>query len=60
MDLASRPRLLLRRLHKVMGGRGSGEHRLNRVVKEIASNMEAEVCSVYLARADQTLELFAG
>ena len=59
MDLASRPRLLLRRLHKVMGGRGSGERRLKRVVKEIAGNLEAEVCSVYLARADQTLELFA-
>ncbi len=59
MNRASRPRLLLRRLHKVMGGRGSGERRLKRVVKEIASNLEAEVCSVYLARADQTLELFA-
>jgi phosphotransferase system enzyme I (PtsP) len=51
--------MLLRRLHKVMGGRGSGERRLNRVVKAIAKNMETEVCSVYLARADQTLELFA-
>ncbi len=59
MDLASRPRLLLRRLHKVMAGRGDGEERLNRIVKEIAANMVAEVCSVYLMRANQVLELFA-
>ena len=59
MENASRPRLLLRSLHKVMAGAGSGQERLNQVVKEIAETMEAEVCSVYLVNADGTLELFA-
>ena len=59
MENASRPRLLLRSLHKVMAGKGSGQERLNQVVKEIAETMGAEVCSVYLVNADGTLELFA-
>ncbi len=58
-NLTSRPRLLLRRLHKVMAGAGSAQSRLNKVVKEIARNMVAEVCSVYLARSGGELELFA-
>lgn len=59
MNMTSRPRLLLRRLHKVMAGPGSGQERLDNVVAEIGRNMVAEVCSVYLVRAGHRLELFA-
>ncbi len=58
-DLPSRPRILLRQLHRVMAGPGSAEERLQRVVRLIAQNMVAEVCSVYLVRAGEILELFA-
>ena len=59
MNRASRPRLLLRRLHTVMAGSGSGQQRLDKVVVEIARNMVAEVCSVYLLRSNNWLELYA-
>ncbi|MGE0735576.1 MAG: phosphoenolpyruvate--protein phosphotransferase [Alphaproteobacteria bacterium] len=52
-------RLLLRRLREVMAAQGTAEQRLNRVVTLIAANMVAEVCSVYLLRAGEVLELFA-
>ncbi|GGO08763.1 phosphoenolpyruvate--protein phosphotransferase [Iodidimonas muriae] len=58
-DLASRPRLLLRRLHQVMAGPGSAQERLDKLTTVIAQNMVAEVCSVYLVRAGEILELFA-
>jgi phosphotransferase system, enzyme I, PtsP len=53
------PRLLLRRLREVMAERESAETRLNKVAVLIASNMVAEVCSIYLRRRDASLELFA-
>lgn len=37
----------------------SGEERLATIVVEIAGNMVAEVCSVYLRRRDGSMELFA-
>lgn len=55
----SAPRLLLRKLHQVMAGRGDAEQRLNEIVRLIASNMIAEVCSCYLRRAGDVLELYA-
>ncbi|WP_201153854.1 phosphoenolpyruvate--protein phosphotransferase [Rhodothalassium salexigens] len=58
-DLPSRPRLLLRQLHQVMAGQGSAQERLDKLVGVIARNMVAEVCSVYLTRAGNILELFA-
>ncbi len=59
-DAAARgPRVLLRRLRGIMAGPGSAEDRLNQVVHGIAGNMVAEVCSVYLMRAGEILELFA-
>jgi phosphotransferase system enzyme I (PtsP) len=51
--------LLLRRLREVMAERESAQIRLNKVVVLIASNMVAEVCSIYLRRRDGSLELFA-
>lgn len=52
------PRGLLRRLREVMAEAGTVDERLSRVVRNIAANMVAEVCSVYLLRNDE-LELYA-
>jgi phosphotransferase system enzyme I (PtsP) len=54
----SGPRMLLRRLRELMAGGGSAQARMDQLVKVIAANMVAEVCSVYLLRAG-VLELFA-
>ncbi len=53
------PRLLLRRLREVMAEPVSAQTRLDRIVVHIAANMVAEVCSVYVLRADAKLELYA-
>lgn len=53
------PRVLLRRLREVMAQRESAQQRLEKVSVAIAANMVAEVCSVYLVRPDNSLELFA-
>jgi phosphotransferase system enzyme I (PtsP) len=53
------PRVLLRRLREVMAEPDSAQARLDKIVRIIAANMVAEVCSVYLARAGGWLELFA-
>jgi phosphotransferase system enzyme I (PtsP) len=53
------PRLLLRRLREVMAEPIGAQARLDKIVVQIASNMVAEVCSVYVLRADGRLELFA-
>jgi phosphotransferase system, enzyme I, PtsP len=53
------PRLLLRRLREIMAARENPQARLDKVVVLIASNMVAEVCSLYLCRRDGSLELFA-
>ena len=53
------PRQLLRRLREVMAQRESAQERLDKVAVLIASNMVAEVCSIYLRRRDGSLELFA-
>src|SRR5262249_42541580 len=52
-------RLLLRRLRETMAEPVNTQERLDRIVQLIASNMVAEVCSVYVLRADGWLELFA-
>jgi phosphotransferase system enzyme I (PtsP) len=53
------PRLLLRRLREVMTEPVSPQVRLDKIVIHIAANMVAEVCSVYVLRADGRLELYA-
>jgi len=53
------PRVLLRRLREVMAEPESAQKRLEKVSAAIAANMVAEVCSVYLMRPDNILELFA-
>ncbi len=52
-------RRLLGRLRDVMAGGGTAQDRLNKVVKLIAIDMVAEVCSCYVMRAGEVLELFA-
>ena len=56
---ASGPRVLLRRLRELMAAALEPQERLDRIVREIASNMVAEVCSLYVLRADSVLELYA-
>src|ERR1700755_2959290 len=53
------PRLLLRRLCEAMAEPVIAQARLDKIVVHIAANMVAEVCSVYVLRADGTLELYA-
>lgn len=59
MSAAGGPRLLLRRLREIMAEQTSAQMRLDKLVTVIASNMVAEVCSIYLRRAGKVLELFA-
>jgi phosphotransferase system, enzyme I, PtsP len=53
------PRILLRRLREIMAEKASAQTRLDKLVTVIATNMVAEVCSIYLRRAGKWLELFA-
>src|ERR1700737_3545859 len=48
-----------RRLRDIMGGSGTAQERLERIVRVVASEMVAEVCSAYIMRAGEVLELFA-
>src|SRR4029079_13632886 len=56
---AGGPRLLLRKLRESMAEQTSAQSRLDKLVTVIATNMVAEVCSIYLRRAGKALELFA-
>jgi phosphotransferase system, enzyme I, PtsP len=58
-DLSAGPRVLLKRLRELMAEPLEPQERLDRIVRQIASNMVAEVCSVYVLRSDGVLELFA-
>lgn len=58
-DLSGGPRVLLRRLRELMAEPLEPQERLDRIVRQIAGNMVAEVCSVYVLRADGVLELYA-
>lgn len=53
------PRVLLKRLREVMAEPDPAQKRLDRIVTLIAANMVAEVCSIYVMRPDQVLELYA-
>jgi len=52
-------RRLLRRLRGIMAASESAQERLDRIVRVIAAEMVAEVCSAYVMRAGEVLELFA-
>jgi phosphotransferase system enzyme I (PtsP) len=53
------PRVLLRRLREIMAEPISAQARLDKTVTQIAANMVAEVCSVYVLHSDGVLELYA-
>lgn len=55
----SESRKLLRRLRDAMAGDDAGQARLNKITHLIADSMQAEVCSIYLFRDEDTLELCA-
>ena len=52
-------RRLLSRVRDVMAGSGSAQQRLDNTTAIIAADMVAEVCSIYVMRAGEVLELFA-
>ena len=52
-------RRLLTRLRSVMAGKGSAQARLDKTARIIAEGMRADVCSCYVMRAGEVLELFA-
>ena len=49
----------MRRLREIMAEPADGQSRLDKIVRQIAGLMVAEVCSIYLKRQDGSLELFA-
>ena len=53
------PRVLLRRLREVMAEPETAQKRLDKTVTLIAANMVAEVCSIYVMRPGNILELYA-
>ena len=55
----SASRRLLARVRDVMAGPDAAQTRLDRVVQIIAADMVAEVCSIYVRRPNDVLELFA-
>ncbi len=55
----SKSRTLLGRLREALAEEGKGQERLDRITQIIAESMECEVCSIYLFRDDETLELCA-
>ncbi len=52
-------RRLLRRMRDLMADPGSAQQRLDKITALIAREVVAEVCSVYVRRAGDVLELFA-
>ncbi|MEP4036121.1 phosphoenolpyruvate--protein phosphotransferase [Pseudophaeobacter sp.] len=55
----SESRKLLGRLREAMAGEDPGQARLDKITHLIGDSMGTEVCSVYLFRDDETLELCA-
>ena len=53
------PRVLLSQLRSLMAGEGAPQSRLDSVTEIIATNMTADVCSLYLRRAGDVIELFS-
>jgi len=58
-SIITKPRLLLRELRELIAGSQNAQTRLNNITSLIASNMVAEVCSVYVAIPGEKLELFS-
>ncbi|MDS9467367.1 phosphoenolpyruvate--protein phosphotransferase [Paracoccus sp. MBLB3053] len=52
-------RKLLLRLREILAAPGGGQDRLDQITHHIADSMRTEVCSIYLFRDAETLELWA-
>lgn len=52
-------RTLLQRLRDTLAEDGDGQERLDHITQLVSQSMGAEVCSIYLRRDEQTLELCA-
>lgn len=57
--LTPAPRRLLARVRDVMAAGGTAQQRLDEVANIVAVDLVAEVCSIYVRRAGDLLELFA-
>lgn len=53
------PRRLLARVRDLMADTGTAEQRLDQIAEIVAADLVAEVCSIYVRRAGDILELFA-
>lgn len=51
--------VLLRKMHDIVAEGGTAQHRLDRLTSIIAAHVVADVCSIYLRRPDDTLELYS-
>lgn len=51
--------VLLRRMHDAVADEGSAQQRLDHLTRVIASHVVADVCSIYLRRSDDQLELYS-
>lgn len=56
---APSPLVLLRHLREIMAGSDGTQGKFDRLVRMIAEQMNSEVCSIYLIRPGQVLELVA-
>src|SRR3954467_2804393 len=52
-------RSLLRQIREALAGGGPAQNRLDMVVRIIARSMVAEVCSLYMRRSGEEMELYA-
>ena len=59
LETETESRKLLGRLRNAMAEDDAGQARLDKIVSLIASSMQTEVCSIYLFRDPETLELCA-
>jgi len=51
--------VLLKQMHDVVALKASAQERLDRLTSIIATHVVADVCSIYLRRADDQMELFS-
>lgn len=58
-SIETESRKLLRRLQATLAEAGAGQERLDKITSLIADSMRTEVCSIYLFRDPDTLELCA-
>ncbi|VAV99275.1 Phosphoenolpyruvate-protein phosphotransferase, nitrogen regulation associated [hydrothermal vent metagenome] len=53
------PKDMLRQIRELMSQNSNAQDRLDKLVTVIAQNMQTDICSIYLTRADNQMELWA-